>query len=309
MTELTERDREIMEEIRRLKREKDVVFLAHFYQRPEIQELADYVGDSLALAQQAAATDAKVILFAGVDFMAESAAILSPDKIVVLPEPNAGCPMADMVTAEALRAKKAEHPGVPVVCYVNSSAAVKAESDICCTSANAVKVVEALDADAVLFVPDKHLGAYVARKTNKRVILWEGYCPTHDRITPDQIRALKDAHPEAVVVVHPECPPGVIDLADAVYSTQGILRYVKESPAREFIIGTEEGILHQLRKANPDKQFYLPSGERQICPNMKATNLSKVLRALETLQPRITVPEEIAARARQALDRMLAVGR
>lgn len=300
---------EKMERVRQLKKERGAILIAHLYQRPEIQEVADYVGDSLALAQQAAQTDADVIVFAGVHFMAESAAILSPGKTVVLPEPNAGCPMADMVTVDALREEKAKHPGVPVVCYVNSSAAVKAESDICCTSANAVKVVESLDADTVLFVPDRNLGAYVARTTSKRVIPWAGYCPTHDRIKPEQVRALKEAHPQAKVVVHPECLPAVIDLADAVFSTQGILKYVKERPDSEFIIGTEEGILHQLRKASPNKQFYLPSGNQQICPNMKATNIGKVVRALETLAPRITVPDDIAARARTALDRMLAVGR
>lgn len=307
--EFTEATRDMMDRVRQLKKDKNAVLLAHLYQRPEVQEVADYVGDSLALAQQAAETDAKVIVFAGVHFMAESAAILSPEKAVVLPEGGAGCPMADMVTADALREEKARHPGVPVVCYVNSSAAVKAESDVCCTSANAVKVVASLDADTVLFVPDRNLGAYVARKTDKHVILWQGYCPTHDRITPEQVGALKAAHPEALVVVHPECVPAVIDFADAVFSTQGILKYVKESPASEFIIGTEEGVLHQLRKVSPDKQFYLPSGERQICPNMKATNIGKVVRALETLEPRVTVPQDIAARARQTLDRMLSIGR
>jgi quinolinate synthase len=306
---INQQHQEMQAEIRRLKAEKDVVLLAHLYQRPEIQDVADFVGDSLALSQQAAETTAQVIVFAGVHFMAESAKLLSPDKKVVLPEAAAGCPMADMVTAEALRAEKAKHPGVPVVCYVNSSAAVKAESDICCTSANAVKVVASLDADTVIFVPDRNLGMYVARMTKTKVLPWPGYCPTHERITADQVKALQTAHPQAVTLVHPECVPAVIDLADHVFSTQGILKYVAEHDQAEYIIGTEEGILHQLRKISPDTRFYLPSNDRQICPNMKATTLRKVLQALETLQPEVSVPADIAARARRTLERMLAVGR
>ncbi|MEW6724268.1 MAG: quinolinate synthase NadA [Bacillota bacterium] len=306
---LTERDRQLIKEIGELKVARKAVVLAHLYQRPEIQDLADYVGDSFGLSQQAATSDAEVILFAGVHFMAESAAILSPDKRVVLPEPAAGCPMAEMVSVEGLLGLKARHPQAAVVCYVNSSAAVKAESDICCTSANAGKVVEAVAADTVIFVPDRNLAHYVARTSSKKIIPWAGYCPTHDRITAEQVRRLKSEHPEALVMVHPECAPEVIDLADAVFSTSGMLSYARKQATREFIVGTEMGIIHQLRRENPGKEFYLPAGSQQICPNMKATNLEKVARALRELEPVITVPEEISRRAKRALDRMLEVGR
>ncbi|MEW6308717.1 MAG: quinolinate synthase NadA [Bacillota bacterium] len=303
------RDEDLIAAIRERKEHLSMVFLAHLYQRPEIQRLADFVGDSLGLSQQAAATGAEIILFCGVHFMAESAAILSPHKRVLLPEPKAGCPMADMVTVGALEELKAKHPGVPVVCYVNTSAAVKAASDICCTSANAVKVVESLGVDTVIFVPDRNLAHYVGRQTGVRIIPWEGFCPTHDKITADDIRAAKRRYPGAEVVVHPECPPAVVDLADKVGSTSGIIRYVTESPAREFIIGTETGILHELERAAPGKRFHFPVPDKQLCPNMKATNLKKVLTALTDLAPQVTVPEDIASRARVCLDRMLAVGR
>jgi quinolinate synthase len=302
-----EKVRYLSEEIKRLKKERRAVILSHVYQRPEVQEIADFVGDSLGLAQQAAKTDAEVIVFCGVHFMAESAAILSPDKIVLLPEIKAGCPMADMVTVEALRERKKEIPGVIVVCYVNTSAAVKAESDVCCTSANAVKVVSSLPEDRpVLFIPDKNLGQYVARQTGRKIHLWEGYCNTHDRLFAEDVLAAREAHPEALVLVHPECHPEVIDLADAVASTTGMIRFARESSAREFIIGTETGILHQFRKQCPDKEFYLAS-DKLICPNMKATTLEKVHRALVTLEPRVTVPPEIREKALRSLERMLAV--
>ncbi|SHE81561.1 quinolinate synthetase [Desulfofundulus australicus DSM 11792] len=302
-----EKVRYLSEEIKRLKKERRAVILSHVYQRPEVQEIADFVGDSLGLAQQAAKTDAEVIVFCGVHFMAESAAILSPDKIVLLPEIKAGCPMADMVTVEALRERKKEIPGVIVVCYVNTSAAVKAESDVCCTSANAVKVVSSLPEDRpVLFIPDKNLGQYVARQTGRKIHLWEGYCNTHDRLFAEDVLAAREAHPEALVLVHPECHPEVINLADAVASTTGMIRFARESSAREFIIGTETGILHQFRKQCPDKEFYLAS-DKLICPNMKATTLEKVHRALVTLEPRVTVPPEIREKALRSLERMLAV--
>ncbi|NHM28746.1 quinolinate synthase NadA [Desulfofundulus sp. TPOSR] len=299
--------RYLSEEIKRLKKERRAVILSHVYQRPEVQEIADFVGDSLGLSQQAAKTDAEVIVFCGVHFMAESAAILSPDKIVLLPEIKAGCPMADMVTVEALRERKKEIPGVIVVCYVNTSAAVKAESDVCCTSANAVKIVSSLPEDRpVLFIPDENLGQYVARQTGRKIHLWEGYCNTHDKLFAEDVLAAREAHANALVLVHPECRPEVIDLADAVASTTGMIRFARESDAREFIVCTETGILHQFRKQCPDKEFYLAS-DKLICPNMKATTLEKVHRALVTLEPRVTVPPEIREKALRSLERMLAV--
>jgi len=300
-------DIQLVEEIKKLREQHNAVILAHLYQRPEIQEIADFTGDSLALAQQAAQTNAEVIVFCGVHFMAESAAILSPDKIVLLPEEKAGCPMADMITAEQLRAKKREHPNAIVVCYVNSSAEVKAESDICCTSANAVKVVQSLPEDAeILFVPDRNLGHWVGLQSDRSIIYWEGYCNTHHRLKADDIRRTKAEHPEALILVHPECQPEVVALADGVFSTSGMIKYAKESPAQEFILGTEMGILHQLRKECPGKQFYMAS-DKLICPNMKATTLEKVKWALEELEPRITVPEEIRLKAIDSLEKMLAV--
>jgi len=294
-------------EILELKKQKNAIILAHLYQRPEIQDVADFVGDSLGLSQKAAATDADIIVFCGVHFMAESAAILSPDKLVLLPEMNAGCPMADMITAEQLREKKRQYPGAVVVCYVNSSAGVKAESDICCTSANAVKVVQSIPADRqVLFVPDKNLGHYVSLMAKRPIIFWEGHCPTHDRLTMEDIQEQKRLHPEAKVMVHPECTPDVVASADAVFSTSGMIRYAKENPEKEYIVGTEMGIMHQLAKECPGKQFYMAS-QKLICPNMKSTTLDKVKWALETREPRVTVPEDIRLKAIASLERMLAV--
>jgi len=298
---------ELSKEIRRLKKERDAVILAHFYQRPEVQEVADFIGDSLGLSQQAAATNAGVIIFCGVYFMAESASILSPEKIVVLPEEQAGCPMADMVDAVQLVRKKQEMPGAVVVCYVNTSAEVKAECDIACTSANAVKVVKSLPPDRpVLFVPDKNLGRFIVSKTGREMTVWEGYCNTHDRLTVEDIQKAKAEHPQALVLVHPECRPEVVALADKVASTTGIINFAKESSAQEFIVGTESGILHQLHKGAPDKHFYMAS-TKLICPNMKKTTLESVHRALVTLQPRVQVPEDVRERAARSLARMLSL--
>ncbi len=298
---------ELSGKILNLKKERKAVILAHFYQRPEVQDVADFIGDSLGLSQQAAKTDADVIIFCGVHFMAESASILSPGKIVVLPDDNAGCPMADMVDAVQLDRKKREMPGAIVVCYVNTSAEVKAECDIACTSANAVQVITSLPAGkSILFVPDKNLGDYIMSKTGREMMLWDGYCYTHDRLNPDDIIEAKKVHPEALVMVHPECRPEVVALADMVSSTAGMLRFARESEAREFIIGTEIGILHPLRKQCPDKKFHIASN-KLVCPNMKKTTLDKVYRSLVNLEPRVTVSEEIRERAISCLKRMLEV--
>lgn len=300
-----EKTAELSREIRELKEKRRAVILAHFYQRPEIQDVADFVGDSLQLARRAAATDAGVIVFCGVYFMAESAKVLSPHKTVLIPEPAACCPLADMATPEAVRARKEEIPGCIVVSYVNSSAAVKAESDVVCTSSNALKIVSSLPEDrTVLFVPDRNLGNYVSRLTGRSLLLWDGYCHVHDKLTAGEVGAAKAAHPEAPVVVHPECRPEVIELADHVASTGGMLEYVKNSPASSFIIGTEEGMLYPLRKAAPDKEFYLASGHL-LCPDMKLTTLEKVKRALEEMEPRVELDPEIMFKAKHALNRML----
>jgi quinolinate synthase len=292
--------------IAELKEMRRAVILAHNYQRDEVQDLADFVGDSLELARKAASTDAEVIVFCGVHFMAETASILSPSKTVLLPDPLAGCPMADMITPEALREKKRENPGVPVVAYVNTSAAVKALSDICSTSSNAVRVVESLPGDSVLFVPDYNLGHFVSLHTRKKMILYDGFCPTHVWIKPDEILERKRAHPAAVVMVHPECSPDVVAIADRALSTGQMLAFARESSAAAFIVGTENGILHRLRKENPGKRF-IPVTERTVCPNMKRITPEKVLRSLETFLPEVRVPADIRAAAKLALDRMLEV--
>jgi len=293
-------------EIEALKKDRKAVILAHYYQRPEVQDIADFVGDSLQLSQQAAKTNAEVIVFCGVHFMAESAAILSPDKVVILPEEKAGCPMADMVDADGLRAYKKRVPGVQVVCYVNSSAEVKAESDICCTSSNAVKVVESLEGDNILFIPDENLGRYAAKNLGRSLQFWPGYCKTHDRLTKEDIQAAKKEHPLAKVIVHPECREDICQEADYVGSTAGLIKYAQNSEAQEFIVGTESGILHRLHQVCPKKKFYLAS-ERLVCPNMKMTTLEKVRDALKTLSPRVTVKEEIRVKAKATLERMLAL--
>jgi quinolinate synthase len=296
----------VQDEIRRLREQKNAIILAHNYQRPEVQDIADVIGDSLELARAAAKMDTDVIVFCGVDFMAETAAVLSPEKTVLLPAPDACCPMAEMVSAEELRFARGKYPDAAVVCYVNTSAEVKAESDICCTSANAIDVVNSVKEDTVIFVPDKNLGQYAARFTKKTVLPWEGFCIVHERYTPADVAAAKQAHPGAEVLVHPECRPDVIDRADHVASTSGILKQVKSSPKEEFIIGTENGMLHRLGKECPGKRCY-PLSEKAICVNMKKTDLAKVRDALTTMKPRVTVPEEVAARARIAIERMLAL--
>jgi len=296
----------MIEEIQALKKERRATILAHNYQLPEVQDVADLVGDSLELSRAAARLDSEVIIFCGVDFMAETAAILSPQKRVVIPEKGAWCPMAHMITPDQLDDLKALNPEAAVVCYVNSTAEIKAKSDICCTSANGVQVVNSLSQKEVIFVPDRNLAAYVARHTDKKIIPWNGYCYVHDHFTADEVRAARALHPGAEVLVHPECRPEVIDQADFVYSTAGMGKHARASKAREFIIGTEVGMIYRLKKENPEKEFY-PLSENAVCQNMKKTTLEKVLRALQTLEPRVTVPEDIAARARLAIERMLKV--
>ena len=290
-----------------LKRERNAVILAHYYQPGEVQDAADYVGDSLGLSQQAAKTEADVILFCGVHFMAETAAILCPDKVVLIPDQHAGCPMANMITGRQLRNFKAQHPGAVVVCYVNSSADVKAESDICCTSSNAVKVIASVPPDQdVIFVPDQSLGDYAARMTGRTVHLWQGFCPTHHRILPDDIRRMKAERPGAKVFVHPEAVREALDLADYVGSTAGIIKACGEMDCTECVIGTELGILHELRKRYPEKTFY-PVSPLADCPNMKLGSLEKMVWALEDMAYRVIVPEEIRVRALGCIERMLAI--
>lgn len=299
---------ELKQEIRTLLKERNAVLLAHNYMRDEVQEIADITGDSLALSIEAAKTTSDVIVFCGVHFMAESASILSPDKTVLLPRLDAGCPMADMVTAEGLLQLKEKHPGVPVVTYVNSSAEVKGVSDICCTSANAVRVVNSLREQEVIFVPDRNLGRYVARFTDKTFHFWEGFCPTHERLMPDAVARLKAENPHALFICHPECSPDISALADHVCSTSGMYEYCRSSSAKSFIIGTEAGILYRLRRENPDKEFILAS-PGLICPNMKLVSLEDIITALRTMEPKVKVPEEIRVPAKRALDRMLAIPR
>jgi len=296
----------IRNEILRLKEERNAIILAHNYQRGEVQDIADVTGDSLELARAAAKIDCNMIVFCGVDFMAETAAVLSPEKTVLLPAPDACCPMAEMITADQLQLVKSRHPDAAVVCYVNTTADVKAESDICCTSANAVAVVNALEEDEIIFVPDRNLARYAARFTKKTIFPWEGFCLVHDRYTPEQVSMARRVHPGAVVLVHPECRPDVIDCADYVASTSGILRLVRTLPNKEFIIGTEIGILHRLAKESPEKICY-PLSQEAVCVNMKKTDLVMIRDALAAMEPRITVPVEIASRARTAIERMLAL--
>ena len=299
---------ELTEKILNLKKTRGAVILAHNYQLGEVQDIADFVGDSLELSQNAAKTDAEVIVFCGVHFMAETASILCPDKIVLLPDTYAGCPMADMVTAEDLRRKKKELPGAAVVCYVNTSAEVKAESDICCTSANAVKVVESLDAEEVLFVPDQYLGHYISTKTDKKMSFWPGFCPTHLRIQPHHLSELRQEYPQTKIVVHPECRPEVIALADEVLSTGGICQYAKREDISQLIVATEIGIIHRLRKENPGKKF-IPASEQAVCPRMKLITLENVLWSLQEMTFQVKVSEEIRLRAKETVDRMLMIGR
>jgi len=301
------RDAELIIRIRELQQQRNAVILVHNYQLGEVQDIADFIGDSLELSRKAAVTDADVIVFCGVHFMAETASILSPDKTVLLPDIHAGCPMADMITAEKLIQRKKELPGASVVCYVNSTAEVKAESDICCTSANAVKVVDSINNPQVLFIPDQYLGHYVSTQTDKQMVFWPGFCPTHARIRPQDITRLRQEFPRAKVMVHPECKPEVIAGADEVLSTGGMIRFSRQTTAREIIVGTEMGIIYRLRQENPNKRF-VPVSEQAVCPNMKLITLEKVLWSLEEMAPEVKVPEATRLQAKATVDKMLAIG-
>lgn len=294
-----------MEELKKLKEEKNAIILAHNYQPPEIQDLADLCGDSLELSIRASKTDAQVIVFCGVHFMAETASILSPEKTVLLPQKDAGCPMADMVTPAALQAKLDQLPPMPVVTYVNSSAAVKALSTVCCTSANVVEVVESLDADEILMTPDRNLAQYAAARTNKKIHFWAGYCPIHDLLTPTQVAAARKAHPDAVFMAHPECRPDVLAVADVILSTSGMIRHAKESREMRFLVGTEAGLLYPLQKACPDKAFFSVSPD-MICPDMKKISPADVIASLTHLSGEVRVPEAIRLPALKAVERMIA---
>ena len=295
----------LVAEIQKLKIERQAVVLAHNYQVPDVQDVADFTGDSLELSRKATEITAEVIVFCGVHFMAETAAILNPGKTVLMPDAHAGCPMADMITGAQLREFKARHPGAKVVCYVNSTAEVKAESDCCCTSGNAVQIVRNYANDEVIFVPDQHLGSVVEEQLGRKLILWPGYCPTHARINPKEILDLKAAHPRALALAHPECPKPVRLVADQVLSTGQMCAFVPKSPAKEFIVATEEGLIHRLKKDHPDKTFYRVS-PFAVCPNMKRNTLEKVLFCLRDMQPAVTVDPAIAARARRSIEQMLA---
>lgn len=304
MLKLDVKNEELKKEIQALKVKQKAVILAHNYQRDEVQEIADFTGDSLSLAKTAVNVKAEVIVFCGVRFMAETAYILNPNKLVLMPEPRAGCPLADMIAVEDLRQLKADNPWVPVVCYVNSSAEIKAESDVCCTSANAVAVIKNLPQKKVIFIPDANLARYAASQTNKDVVIWSGYCPTHQKIKPEQILALKEKYPQAVFLAHPECQASVLALADFIGSTSEIYKQAKKTKAKVVIVGSELGMLYRLQKDSPDKIFLFPSKET-ICPNMKATNLKKVLRSLVELQTPVTVPETTRQLALAAVKRMV----
>jgi quinolinate synthase len=296
----------LLQKIKELKIERNAMILAHNYQREEIQQVADFVGDSLELSRKAAGSDAEVIVFCGVRFMAEVAAILAPEKTVLLPDHHAGCSLADMVTAADLRQKKKEHPRAAVVAYVNSPAAVKAESDICVTSSNAVAVVNSLEAEEIIFVPDKNLGSYVAEQTGKKVILWDGYCKTHHCVTAEDVAQARKAYPQALVMVHPECRPEVVAAADVSLSTGQMFKFARETESGTIIVGTETGVLPGLRQENPGKNFF-PLSPKMICPDMKLVTLIKLLLALVEMRTPVEVPAEISRPARRALERMLAV--
>ena len=301
-------NRELIKKIEKLKKEKNAIILVHNYQRGEVQDIADYRGDSLGLSRIASKTDADVILFCGVRFMAETASILSPHKTVLIPDDKAGCPMADMITREQLIALKKKHPKALVVGYVNSSAEVKAELDVCCTSANAVAVIEHFkDSEEIIFVPDKYLGSYASRVTGKELILWNGYCPTHMKILPENIKEAKEKHPKAEVLIHPECSKEALAVSDQILSTGGMTKYVKQSKNDEFIIATEIGMIYSLETDFPDKKFY-PATEKAVCPNMKLTSLENVLWSLEDMKYEVKVPEEVRIKAKKAVDRMIEIG-
>lgn len=301
---------EIRDKLNKLKKEKNAVILAHIYQLPEIQDIADFVGDSLDLSRKAAETEADVIVFCGVHFMAETAAILSPQKKVLIPDVHAGCPMADMIAANKLEEFKKQYKNPVVVAYVNTSAAVKAECDICCTSSNAVNVLKNIDAETkgadIIFVPDRNLGSYVQKMSGREMIIWNGFCPTHNNMLPEMVLKAKQEHPEAEVLVHPECRPEVVALADHALSTGGMCKHALASSKKEFIIGTETGILYKLQKENPDKKFY-PVSSLAVCPNMKKITLAKVLDVLSEMKNVVTVDENIRANAYIPIKRMLAV--
>jgi len=295
------------DKILELKKKRNAVILVHNYQLPEVQDVADLRGDSLELSRAAAKTKADVIVFCGVHFMAETASILCPNKKVIMPDIEAGCPMANMFNDEDLRNLKRKHPKAVSVGYVNTSAAVKAELDYCCTSSNAVTVVNYLkDKEEIIFVPDKYLADYVSERTGRKLITWHGYCPTHIKILPEDVKKEKKFHPGAQVIAHPECLPEVVAMADAALSTSQMCKFVKESSAKEFIVATEVGLIYRLKQDNPKKEFY-PASERAVCPNMKRTTQEKVLWALEELKEEVRVSDDIRKRAKLAIDRMLAI--
>ncbi len=297
----------LVKEILSWKKKREAVILAHVYQPGEIQDIADFTGDSLFLSQQAAKTKAKVIVFCGVQFMAETASILSPEKIVLLPEIKAGCPLADMAPADKVKNKIKELHEAVVVSYVNSSATVKSLSDYCCTSANAVQIARSIPAESdILFIPDKNLADFVARKAKRKIIPWQGFCPVHNILTKEDVIKVKKLHPQALLLVHPECRPEVCNLADYIGSTRGIIEFASNNPVKEYIIGTELGIFHPLKKNNPNKQFF-PASESMICQTMKLITLEKVLHSLKKLEPRVIVPEDIRKKSLKALNRMIEI--
>lgn len=301
-------DEQLAAQIKELAREKNAIILAHNYQRDEVQAIAHHTGDSLELARIAASNNANIIVFCGVHFMAESASMLAPMKKVLLPDPDAGCPMADMAEPADLAAMRAERPDATVVTYINSSAAVKALSDVCCTSANAQLIVDRVEGDKIIFVPDKNLGSWVQRFTKKEIIPWKGFCPTHEKFSAEDLAAVKREHPGALVMVHPECRPEVADMADQVLSTGGMVKFVQTVHGKKIIVGTETGMLYKLKSVAPDNEYIL-AGKSFICPNMKKITLPKILRALETETPVITVPAYIAEKAVRCLERMLELSR
>lgn len=298
--------KELQKEVLELKRELNAIIVAHNYQRPEVQDIADFTGDSLELARECVGTRAEVIVFCGVLFMAETAAILNPDTTVLLSHRDAGCPLADMIDVDSLREWKERYPEAAVVAYVNTTAAIKAESDICCTSANGAEVVNAIPDEEILFIPDRNLGYYVSRKTDKKIVLYPGFCAIHDNLIVEEVKAARQRYSEAKVLVHPECRPEVIELADVALSTSQMLRYAKGSNAKDFLIGTEEGMLYPLGKQNPDKEFHLIS-DSLVCPDMKMTTLETVIETMRARKNIVTVPEEIRVRAKKAIDKMLAI--